>query len=105
MSYENSFIDPRREEMGKKDQAQRILNKIRSLYKKGDSDTMMETHGMIVEFTKKLHEKYGKRECEKYALYHALIGSSPLGGSWSDFPNVDFPDEDSVENFVEGLEK
>jgi len=41
--------------------------------------------------------------CEKHALYHALIGSSPLG-NWSDFNEIDFPDKDySVEQFVREL--
>jgi len=56
MPYENALLDPRRKEM-QREKIEYVLETLRSLYKKGDSDTMMKTHEKISNFAARLQKK------------------------------------------------
>lgn len=50
--------------------------------------------GKIAEFAESLRAKY--KDCSDYRYYHVLAGSDLL----KECSKVDFPDPDSVENFI-----
>jgi hypothetical protein len=93
-----------------------IIQRRLKLYRKNkDSSNEMNSHAI------NLAEKLTLAECQRYLLYHVLIGSSPSTGwenyNFEDFlagkvdpdikaDKVDFPDEDdSVIKLIEKLEK
>ena len=78
-------------------QAEGLKVRVRALYQKD----RIGTHEKIVSFAQGLKEKYGK-EVDKYALFHALTLSDFSEG---DCESLDFSGEDSVEKFIESLEK
>lgn len=80
-----------------------IKETIAKLYKR---DEILEIHEEIGEFAKKLKSEH-PQDIQNYALYHAMIGSSPRI-AWSDFPEdkIDLPEEEhSIEKFIKSLEK
>lgn len=80
-----------------------ILGKREGLYGKDKK----ATHEEIVNFIhKKLLDKYGPYECQKYAMYDAVVNGR-RGQKWSEFPpnRIDFPGEESIEKLINKLDK
>ena len=72
-----------------------IKQKLNNIYKRKN---VFEMHNKIAEFGYKLMDKYP--DCQKYILFHVLIGSTPPPSAVS---KDDFPGEDSIIKFVENL--
>ena len=68
-----------------------LKSQLEKIYNQPD---YLKTHEQIVEFAKRLEQKYS--DYNSYKAYHLLIGSTP--------PNLcskfDFPGEDSIEKFI-----
>lgn len=61
----------------------------------------LEAHGRIVNFIQQLKSKYGQEELQKCAAFHAASGSNITDGKFTDITRLDFPGEDSIENFLD----
>lgn len=61
----------------------------------------MEAHERFMDFMDKLEEKYEKKELLKCAAFHAASGSSITEDKFVDITRLDFPGEDSIENFFD----
>jgi hypothetical protein len=51
----------------------------------------------LIEFSKKLEDKYSRKECLKCLAWHILVGSTPVKEKIAFF---DFEGEDSIVNFI-----
>ena len=71
----------------------------RTLILSEKNDPNLENYERIVDFGQHLQKEYP--EFQKYRLYHFLVGSSPK----EECVNFDFPDENSVEVFINKLYK
>jgi len=66
---------------------------------KSDFANNREAYGKIIRFGQELRAKYP--DCEDYALFHVLIGSTPPEGFVAKM--FDFPGDDSIANLIESL--
>ena len=67
------------------------------LAEKNDPD--FEIYNKLVAFVENLQSAYP--DYENYELYHLLAGSTPM----KQCPNFDFPDNDAIAKFIEGIYK
>jgi hypothetical protein len=68
----------------------------------GDVDQTIEVSDEWAKFMQMLKQKHDPKEMEKYALYQAMTGT-PVKGA--EIIADDMEGEDSISQFIEGLEK
>lgn len=75
-----------------------LKEKLSCLYNTPDDDRLDKILKNIAAFQKKLLDTYGLDYCEKYALFHTLMGSSTTS-----LPEkIDTQGNDSIEKFIDG---
>jgi len=82
-------------EVGKETEVKDLKEKVRFIFKNDAVAYYKKAH----QFGRKLMEKYP--DCFDYLYYHILGGSTPPQGMG--FKKFDFPDNDSVEKFIDDL--
>jgi len=81
------------------------VNRIKELSRKLiSSEEGPDLYSKLAVFVDKLLEK--GYNVDEYAFYHAASGNTPPK-PWSEFPEdrIDFPGDDSIENFLKKLER
>ena len=100
---ENRLEQPEKESSNIETKVEDIFRKRERLYSKDNK----AVHEEITNFLqKKILDKYGLDECQKYAIYDAVVNGRK-NQEWSKFPadKFDFSGDDSIEKFLEDLEE
>ena len=61
----------------------------------------LEAYQRLTNFIDKLEKKYGREELQKCAAFHAASGSTIAKDEFVNITRLDFPGEDSIENFLD----
>jgi len=82
-----------------------LLKRRNELRKNKDLKIKQEIINRIAKFSEHIRSQYGEIKCQKYPMYRVIAFGSPPDNYLENYIDIDFPDNDSIEKFIEKLEE